>query len=83
MTEKENMSILISSHILAEVENICDRIIIIKEGKLLSNFGIEEIKNKHISLEDEFLRRTKNLEENLYNENNWFDKRRIHKEFQY
>ena len=64
------MSILISSHILAEVENICDRIIIIKEGKLLSNFGIEEIKNKHISLEDEFLKRTKNSEENLYNENN-------------
>ena len=70
LSEKENMSILISSHILAEVENICDRIIIIKEGKLLSNFGIEEIKNKHISLEDEFLRRTKNVEENLYNENN-------------
>ena len=70
LSEKENMSILISSHILAEVENICDRIIIIKEGKLLSNFGIEEIKNKHISLEDEFLKRTKNSEENLYNENN-------------
>ena len=51
---EQNMSILISSHILSEIENVCDRIFIINSGKLVSEFGIEEIKYKHISLEDEF-----------------------------
>lgn len=51
---EQNMSILISSHILSEIENVCDRILIINSGKLVKEFGIEEIKYKHISLEDEF-----------------------------
>ena len=55
ISNEQNMSILISSHILAEVENVCDKIIIINNGKILKEFGIEEVKYKHISLEDEFL----------------------------
>ena len=63
ISQDNNMSILISSHILSEVENLCDRIIIIDKGKITSEFGIEEIKYKHISLEDEFISRTtKNIE---------------------
>ncbi len=58
ISQEENMSILISSHILAEVENICDRILIIDEGKLNSDFGIEEVKYKNISLEDEYFSKT-------------------------
>ncbi len=61
ISEKEHMSILISSHNLPEIENICDRVIIINEGKILSNFGIEEVKYKHITLEDEFFNKTKNI----------------------
>lgn len=61
ISERENMSILISSHILSEVENICDRVVIIQDGKLVSDFGIEEIKYKHISLEDKFFEKTKNI----------------------
>ena len=56
---QENMSILISSHILAEVENICDKIIIIDEGSIVSKFGIEEVKYKNMSLEDEFFSQTR------------------------
>lgn len=56
INKEENMSILISSHILSEVENICDRIIIINEGKIIKNFGIEEVKYKNISLEEEFFK---------------------------
>ncbi len=58
ISEKENMSILISSHILSEVENICDRVMIINEGKIISDFGIEEVKYKNISLEEEYFKKT-------------------------
>lgn len=58
ISEKENMSILISSHILSEVENICDRVMIIDEWKIISNFGIEEVKYKNISLEEEYFKKT-------------------------
>lgn len=61
VSEKEKMSILISSHNLPEIENICDRVVIINEGKIISNFGIEEVKYKHISLEDEFFNKTENI----------------------
>ncbi len=53
---EDNISVLISSHILKEVENICDKIVIIKEGKIIEEFGIEEVKFKNISLEDEYFK---------------------------
>lgn len=59
---EQNMSILISSHILAEVENVCDKIVIIDKGKIIKKFGIEEVKYRHISLEDEFLDMTSSNE---------------------
>ena len=58
ISEKENMSILISSHVLSEVENICDRVMIINDGKIISDFGIEEVKYKNISLEEEYFKKT-------------------------
>lgn len=66
----KNMSILISSHILSEVENICDRVIIIDEGKLVSNFGIEEVKYKNKSLEEEYFLKTADFERGENHENN-------------
>lgn len=51
---EENMSILISSHILSEVENICDSILLMEDGKIKSSFGIEEVKYQNISLEDAY-----------------------------
>ena len=53
---EDNISVLISSHILKEVENICDKIVIIKEGIIIKEFGIEEVKYKNISLEDEYFK---------------------------
>ncbi len=72
ISEESNMSILISSHILAEVENICDRIIIIDKGKIIDEFGIEEVKYKNRSLEDEYFLKTEKFEEEFgdSNENN-------------
>ena len=52
------MTIFISSHILSEIENVCDRVILIQEGNIVENILVSEIKDKNISLEDEFLTKT-------------------------
>ena len=70
ISEEENMGILISSHILSEVENICDRVIIIDKGNIIKDLGIEEIKYKNKSLEELFIDTTNNYESGDSVENN-------------
>lgn len=71
ISAESHMSILISSHILSEVENICDRIAIIDDGKLVSVFGIEEVKYKHKSLEEVYFNKTEVfVDKEVNNENN-------------
>lgn len=70
ISDEEKMSILISSHILSEVENICDRVIIIDRGNIISEFGIEEAKYKNISLEELFFTKTECFESGDKDENN-------------
>ncbi len=41
---KQGVSILLSSHLLSEMEEICDRVAYIKKGRIL---GIEDMKNRH------------------------------------
>lgn len=52
------ISILISSHILSEIENICDKIVIIDNGYVIEELDIDDIKYLNISLEEEFLDKT-------------------------
>jgi sodium transport system ATP-binding protein len=54
--QNENKVILFSSHSMAEVEKLCDRVIIIHKGKLLENATIKELKEKYNNedLEDVF-----------------------------
>ena len=59
---EQKTTILISSHILSEVESICDKVFIIDNGKIINSFGMEKIKYKHISLEKEFLKSLKREE---------------------
>ncbi|MFW6022341.1 MAG: ABC transporter ATP-binding protein [Halanaerobiaceae bacterium] len=54
-------TVLFSSHILEVVENLCDRVGIIKKGKLVVCGTMEEIKtNPDSSLEDMFMELTEN-----------------------
>lgn len=46
---KKGISILISSHILSEVESICNKIIILKDGIVIDNTNIDKIKTKNNS----------------------------------
>ena len=58
INQEYKMTIFISSHILSEIENVCDRVILIQEGKIVESIAVSEIKDKNISLEDEFLTKT-------------------------
>ncbi len=56
----KDKTIIISTHILEEVEEVCDKVAIIAGGKLRANGKVSEIiKNKKESLEQAFIRLTK------------------------
>ncbi len=46
--KEEKKTIFLSSHNLHEVEKICDRVVIIKQGKIAAIEEVSEIKKKHI-----------------------------------
>jgi ABC-2 type transport system ATP-binding protein len=54
---EQGRTILISSHILAEVAQTVDRVVIMNHGRLIANAGVEELLADHpgASLEDVFL----------------------------
>lgn len=53
--KKQGKTILLSSHILTEVEALCDRVTIIREGKTVSVYTLAELKKEHANLEALFL----------------------------
>lgn len=55
LSRNSNVGILISSHNLPEIESICDRILMVDHGTIIEDFGIEKVKYKNISLEEEFM----------------------------
>ena len=55
ISQKEKISIIMSSHILSEMENVCDRIIILDNGYIIDDLEIEEMQNQEKTLEEEFL----------------------------
>ncbi len=46
LAEKEGMGILISSHNLAELDNLVNKVCIIKNGEIIETSGISEIKKE-------------------------------------
>ena len=53
--KEQGKTVLLSSHILSEVEALCDRATIIREGKAVSVFTLAELKKEHDNLESLFL----------------------------
>ncbi len=47
--------VFFSSHVIEVLEKLCDRVAIIKQGKLIGEYSSEEIKKKRMSLEDIYL----------------------------
>lgn len=48
-------TILLSSHILSEVEALCDKATVIREGKAVAEYSLAELKKEHANLEKLFL----------------------------
>lgn len=46
LAKEEKMAVMISSHNLSEIENVCNKICIIKNGEIVEQTGIEEIKKE-------------------------------------
>jgi ABC-2 type transport system ATP-binding protein len=45
---KRGATVLLSSHILAEVQRLCDRVAIIKNGKIIAIEQMQNLKDKHL-----------------------------------
>ena len=56
----KDKTVILSTHIMQEVEAICDEVIIINKGKIVANATIEDLKGQHNtdSLEDAFRKLT-------------------------
>ena len=62
--KKNELTMLLASHNMKEVERLCDKVIMMKQGKIVDNGTCQEIIKKHgrENLEDTFLKiaRSKN-----------------------
>ena len=54
-----NSSVILSTHLLHEVENICDRALILQQGKVIFNDTTDELR-RHSDIESSFIRLTAN-----------------------
>ena len=61
---KNKVTVILASHNMREVEKLCDRVIMMKEGKIVDSGTCKELISKHgrDNLEDTFLKiaRSKN-----------------------
>lgn len=61
---EQQKTVLVSTHLLDSVENLCDRVLVMKQGRIIVDMTMEEMKRKlgnsgSVSLEDLFLEVTK------------------------
>lgn len=76
-----NKTVLLSTHIMQEVEAICDRVIIINKGKMIIDKQLSELKNNteqvlnvsfDYKIEEQFLKQLPNIEQVTNNyDNSW------------
>ena len=53
---KKNHVVIVSTHILPEVEHICDEVVILNKGIIKARKALSEILNKHKNLEDFYIK---------------------------
>ena len=58
LNREEGITFIISSHLLLEIEGLCNRVVILQEGKILAQGLIGELLAPGQSLEDYFIART-------------------------
>jgi len=55
LNQEAQLSFIISSHLLLEIEGLCNRIIILEQGKIVAQGHIQEMLSPDQSLEDYFI----------------------------
>lgn len=70
LAKSENMAIFVSSHALSELENLCTKICIVKNGRLISSENISSMKEENtlkyiLEIDDTNKLKTLNLKENI------------------
>ena len=50
----QSKTVILSTHIMQEVEALCSRVILLNKGKIISDSPIEEFKGQYKNLEDAF-----------------------------
>ena len=53
--KNEGKTVLLTTHNLAEVEELCDRLVIINKGRVIAEGTPESIKGNYNSLEDSYV----------------------------
>lgn len=52
----DNASILLSTHLITDIENILDEVIFIREGQILSHMSVDQIREEHGKSVDAYFR---------------------------
>jgi ABC-2 type transport system ATP-binding protein len=60
--KRAGKSVLLSSHILSEIERLCDRVGVIMKGRLIKTGALDELKQGSESMEELFMRYYKDTE---------------------
>jgi ABC-2 type transport system ATP-binding protein len=48
--QRDNRTVIISSHILTDIEKIVDRIVILKKGRILENCPFDDLRDRYVEL---------------------------------
>lgn len=59
---RKSCSVILSTHILSEVESVCDRVYIMHEGKIVLNETLDDLKQRNLDLETLFSQLTQHSE---------------------
>ncbi|MDO5560880.1 MAG: ABC transporter ATP-binding protein [Oscillospiraceae bacterium] len=55
LAHEKNVCVLVSSHMLLEMEKLCDRVVIINDGNMIGETSVENLRDSNTDLEDYYV----------------------------